>query len=90
MTPKPLPIVNKKPAHSENPPKAATMNDELSHAFSRKTDTTELQKPPNCNFFYPFIYNDLRHFLPKKIPRIPRKSAGPSKYEGGPTPPAHI
>jgi len=51
-------------------------------AFSRKTDTTELQKAPNCKFFYSFPCNDLHHFPTKKIRQISRRSAGRSKYGG--------
>jgi hypothetical protein len=50
--------------------------------FSRKTDGTKLQKPPNRKFFYSFIYNDLRHFPRKKSPEFRKKRAGPSNYGG--------
>jgi len=50
------------------------MNHELSHAFSRKTDGTELQKPQKRKFFYSFIYNDLRHFPRKKSPEFRPKA----------------
>jgi len=50
--------------------------------FSRKTNGTELQKPPNRKFSYSFAYNDLRHFPPKKSPEFRIKRAGRSKYGG--------
>jgi hypothetical protein len=49
---------------------------------ARKTDGTELQKPPNRKFFYSFIYNDLRRSPPKKSPEFRTKRAGRSKYGG--------
>jgi len=43
-------------------------------AFSRKTEGTELQKPPNRKISYPFIHNDLRHFPSKKSPEFRAKA----------------
>jgi len=44
------PLNRQKETGPQHPPKAATMNNQLSDAFSRKTDGTKLQKPSNRKF----------------------------------------
>jgi len=44
------------------------LKDSSGGPFSRKTDGTELQKPPNRKFFYPFPHKHLRRLPPQKNP----------------------
>jgi len=60
-----------------NPPATLSVSSGSGGPFSRKTDGTESQKTSNPKFFYPFIYNDLRHFLTKKIPQISHQTRRP-------------